>query len=266
MRATAALPLLLAALAAVCGGWAFLGAGAPAPGAAAGRRGLLALCAPGCRRAPSLLSAAAAPLAPAARGAGGTAASKVVQTLASEIKHEEGQYEQAKEIKKFLKKTEFKFVDTDGDVNVMLEREVGDKVVRIEWQLTSPFDPEADAEGAEGGEGNQPEATDFCVTVEGKAGGAGLSFYCSTQTGEDHRYVIGNVKSFASAEEKESVSGYNGPEFEDIDDKLQEAFDEYLAEVGMNNEVCDLIDAMALDKEQREYIRWLKNAKKFLES
>jgi len=45
---------------------------------------------------------------------------------------------------------------------------------------------------------------------------------------------------------------------------LQEAFDEYLAEAGMNNEVCDFIDAMALDKEQREYIRWLKIADQFI--
>uniref|UniRef100_A0A7S4T469 Mitochondrial glycoprotein domain-containing protein n=1 Tax=Alexandrium monilatum TaxID=311494 RepID=A0A7S4T469_9DINO len=192
------------------------------------------------------------------------AGSKVVKTLTSEIKHEEEQYEQAKEIRKFLKNSEFKLVESEGDVNVMLEREVGDKVVRIEWQLTSPFDPDADAEGEEGG--YDQEATDFCVTVESKTNGTGLSFYCSTQTGEDHRYVIGNVKSFSSTEERESVGAYNGPEFEDIDDKLQEALDEYLAEVGMNNEVCDFIDAVALDKEQREYIRWLKTAKAFLES
>merc|ERR1711920_681149 len=119
----------------------------------------------------------------------------------------------------------------------------------------------------EGMEGDmQPdEATDFCVTVEGKSG-AGVTFYCSTQTGEDHRYVIGNVKAFSSTEERDSASSYNGPDFEDVDDKLQEAFDEYLAEVGMNNDVCDFIDATAQDKEQREYVRWLKITKKFLES
>lgn len=81
---------------------------------------------------------------------------------------------------------------------------------------------------------------------------------------EDHRYVIGNVKAYSSAAEKDSASGYNGPEFEDVDEKLQEAFDEYLAEVGMNNEVCDFIDAVALDKEQREYLRWLKTVKSLL--
>eukprot|EP00933_Yihiella_yeosuensis_P028182 TRINITY_DN21998_c0_g1_i1.p1 TRINITY_DN21998_c0_g1~~TRINITY_DN21998_c0_g1_i1.p1 ORF type:complete len:236 (-),score=60.27 TRINITY_DN21998_c0_g1_i1:386-1093(-) len=191
-------------------------------------------------------------------------AGKVVKTLQAEIQHEEEQYEQAKEIKNFLAKSDFKLTDSEGDVNMVLERDVDDKVVRIEWQLTSPFDPTADMEGGEEG-GYEHEATDFCITIESKSGGSGISFYCSTQTGEDHRYVIGNIKTFANAEEKESMTSFNGPEFEDIDEKLQEAFDLYLGEVGMNNEVCDLIDALALDKEQREYIRWLKTTKKFLE-
>merc|ERR1711972_596119 len=118
----------------------------------------------------------------------------------------------------------------------------------------------------EGEESLDQEATEFSVTVESKSNGSGVTFYCSTQTGEDHRYVIGNLKCFANAEEKDGVSSYSGPEFEDLDDKLQEAMDEYLAEVGMNNEVCDFIDASALDKEQREYIRWLKTSKTFLEA
>merc|ERR1712070_398259 len=119
---------------------------------------------------------------------------------------------------------------------------------------------------AEGEEQPEWEATDFCLTVENPTSSSGISFYCSTQSGEEHRYIIGNVKSFANAEERDSVSGYNGPDFEDIDDKLQEAFDEYLAEAGMNNDVCDFIDGMAIDKEQREYIRWLKSTKAFTEA
>merc|ERR1712107_330175 len=145
-----------------------------------------------------------------------------------------------------------------------LDRTVADKLVRIEWQLTSPFDPTADTDGAP--DGHPQESTDFCVTIENKSSGAGISFYCSTQTGEDHRYVIGNVRSFNSVEEKENVSGYNGPEFEDIDENLQESLDEYLSELGVDIDVCDFIDAMALDKEQRKYIGWLQSVKKFLES
>ncbi|CAJ1328532.1 unnamed protein product [Effrenium voratum] len=193
-----------------------------------------------------------------------SSAAKVAKDLQAEIGHEEEQYQQAKEIKKFLSGTSFKFVETEGDVNMNLEKEVGDMLVKIEWQLTSPFDPTADVEGEQEG-GQEYEATDFCITMESKSSGAGVSFYCSTQTGEDHRYVIGNVKSFASTEEKNGDSSYNGPEFEDIDEKLQESLDELLSEVGMNSELCDFIDAMALDKEQREYIRWLRNVKGFME-
>jgi complement component 1 Q subcomponent-binding protein len=189
------------------------------------------------------------------------AGSKVAKVLGAEVKHEEEQYEQSKELKAFLTNSPFKFTENEGDVNMLLERELEDKVVTIEWQLASPFDPNMEDE-----EGEPEESTNLWVSVESKKSGSGLTFNCSTQTGEDHRYVIGNVKTFASAEEKESVSGYNGPDFEDLDDKLQEAFDEYLAELGMSTEVCDFIDAMALDKEQREYVRWLKTSMEFLEA
>lgn len=189
------------------------------------------------------------------------ASEQLAKCLQGEIKHEDENYKQSKEIAAFLKSSPFKFVEDDGDVNMMLTREVGGNTVKIEWQLSSPFDPDADMEGGEA----EQQATDISVTVESKANGSGLMFYCSTQPGEDHRYVIGNVRAFANAEERDSASAFNGPEFDDLDDKLQEAFDEYLAEVGMSVEVCDFVDAMALDKEERDYIRWLKTAKSFVE-
>eukprot|EP00930_Biecheleria_cincta_P105207 TRINITY_DN977_c0_g2_i1.p1 TRINITY_DN977_c0_g2~~TRINITY_DN977_c0_g2_i1.p1 ORF type:complete len:230 (-),score=70.29 TRINITY_DN977_c0_g2_i1:47-736(-) len=187
------------------------------------------------------------------------AASKVSKVLESELKHEESQYEKSKEVQNFLKNSPFKFIDTEGDVNMALERTLGDKTVRVEFQLSSPMLGEE-----EEGEADM-ESTELSISVESKDG-AGMTFFCSTQAGEDHRYVIGSVKTFASAAEKESMTSYNGPEFEDLDDKLQEALDEYLAELGMSSEVCDFVDAMASDKEQREYVRWLKYTKKFMES
>lgn len=202
-----------------------------------------------------------APTSPACR-AFASGGAKVAKALEAEIKHEKEAYEQSKEIKNFLKSSPFKFVEADGDVNMALERDAGDKVVRIEWQLSSPFDPEG-VEGEDGEPGR--EVTDLSVTIESKSSGAGLTFFCSTSPGEDHRYVIGNVKAFASADEKDSVSAYNGPEFEDLDDKLQESFDEYLAEYGMSSEICDFVDATALDKEQREYVQWLLKTKNHFE-
>jgi len=226
--------------------------------------GRTASCAGGLRRLPPAACAARHTFASTAALAAG---SKVANVLRSEIKHEEEQYEQSKDIGNFLKTTPFKLVEAEGDVNMALQREIDDKVVRIEWQLTSPFDPNMEGEGEDvDGGGREQEATELCVTVESKTTGAGIAFYCSTQTGEDHRYVIGNLKGYTSADEKDNFSSFNGPDFEDLDDKLQEAFDEYLAELGMSSEICDFIDAMAIDKEQREYVRWLKLVKDFVEA
>ena len=52
--------------------------------------------------------------------------------------------------------------------------------------------------------------------------------------------------------------------FDDLDEKLQESLDEYLLELGVNTEIFDFVDASSVDKEHREYMRWLENTKKFL--
>lgn len=192
------------------------------------------------------------------------ASSKVVKALDAEIGHEAKNYQQAAEIKKFLQDSPFKLEQEEGDVNMALVRSVGDRTVRIEFQLTSPFDPEVEAMG-EAGASADMDSTDFSVTIENQDG-AGMTFYCSTQAGEDHRFIIGNCASFKTQEMKDKVSAYNGPDFEDLDDKLQESLDEYLAEIGLDDEVCNFIDALALDKEQREYMGWLKNLKSFIEN
>merc|ERR1711916_384490 len=103
--------------------------------------------------------------------------------------------------------------DVDGDVNMALVRTVDGKTVKIEWQLSSPFDP--DTEGADDAE-PAPDSTDFSVTIE-EPKGSGVVFYCSTQSGQDHRFVIGNVSRFSSPEQRDSASTYKGPEFEDLE-------------------------------------------------
>jgi complement component 1 Q subcomponent-binding protein len=203
----------------------------------------------------------------------GAAVSKLHNVIKSEHQMEKEQYEQMESIKKFLQNApQWKFSDNDGDVSLKLTRSMGDKDVTLEWQLVSPFGNDfSDMSGEEGApEGQEEEfpmeSTDFTITIQDKSGEKGLVYYCQTAAGEGHRYMIGNVRSFASKAEKESDSSYNGPDFEDLDDSLQESFDEFLAEAGINDEVCDFIDATAIDKEQREYMRWLKNVDSFIQA
>lgn len=186
-----------------------------------------------------------------------TESGKLLQVVQGEIHHETSNYESPNLVKDFLSKSGWKFVEKDGDVNMTLEKKVGDLSVTVDFQLVSPFEAEGEGE-------TQAEMTDFSVTVENPAG-QGVTFFCSTlQNDEKYRYIICNVRMYADQDAKNSVSSYNGPEFEDLDDTLQSSFDEWLASLGVDSELCDFIDACSIDKEQREYMVWLKGLERFL--
>ena len=52
--------------------------------------------------------------------------------------------------------------------------------------------------------------------------------------------------------------------FEELDEKVQKGFQEYLEERGIDNELGDYLIAISEDKEQREYISWLDRVKNFV--
>lgn len=54
--------------------------------------------------------------------------------------------------------------------------------------------------------------------------------------------------------------------FTELDDKLQQAFVDYLEERGVNAELGRYILDYAEDKEQREYMKWLEGVKNFVEA
>lgn len=198
------------------------------------------------------------------------AAAKLQKGVADELQFEKEQYEKPEIISKLPK--EWTLIETPGNVNMKIEKELGnDRVCKIEWQLVAPFmDDEMGAEGADGNkEAQMPEMeeeTDFTITIEKKGGGQGMTAFCNTHQGDGHRFVVGNVKVWSSVAERDDAAAFNGPDFEDLEDKVQEAMDEYLGEIGITDEIYDFIDASAVDKENREYMRWLENLNNFLKA
>jgi complement component 1 Q subcomponent-binding protein len=205
-----------------------------------------------------------------ARFMSGAAVAKLQNVIKSEYQMEKEQYEQIETIKKFLTENpQWKMTDAEGDVNMKLTRESGDKQIVVEWQLVSPFGADLDMpeeENAEASEEFPMDTTDFTVTIQDKSGERGLTFFCQTAAGEGHRYMIGNVRSFMSAAERDSASSYNGPDFEDLDEGISEELGNWMTSMGLTDEVCDFIDASAIDKEQREYMRWLANVQSFIQA
>ena len=191
------------------------------------------------------------------------------KSLQAEYMQEKESYEQPSTITQFLKETQWKLHDIDGDATVKITKELQDKLVTLEWQSVSPYSADQEMMDNEETDGNSNsmdmDATNFTITVSDKTKERGIMLYCCTSmSGEGHRYVIGNVRSYSSATERDCTTAYAGPDFEDLDDTVQENFDEFLASVGINDQLCDFIDHSAVDKEQREYIRWLKNVQEVL--
>jgi hypothetical protein len=60
-----------------------------------------------------------------------------------------------------------------------------------------------------------------------------------------------------------TVDNYTGPAFNTLDDRLQTEFTEFFGSLGINEELMSFINVLSVDKDQRLYLRWLKNVHKF---
>jgi complement component 1 Q subcomponent-binding protein, mitochondrial len=65
---------------------------------------------------------------------------------------------------------------------------------------------------------------------------------------------------FEAFDEVNPVIGttYSGPNFEDLEESVQDKFHDYLEERGINADLANYIIEAHLDKEQREYTSWLE--------
>lgn len=57
---------------------------------------------------------------------------------------------------------------------------------------------------------------------------------------------------------------YRGPDFDDLDMAVQNAFYNYLDDRGINDDFSARIAEFCEAKEQTEYTRWLKNVRDFV--
>lgn len=58
---------------------------------------------------------------------------------------------------------------------------------------------------------------------------------------------------------------YAGPDFLTLDERLQQAFHEFLDGFGINEELGSFVEVLAVDKDQRLYSKWLKSVNSFLD-
>lgn len=156
---------------------------------------------------------------------------------------------------------QWKIVD-DGATTRMISTVGSSKVV-----IT--FHCQDSVEGTEEGydeEGEEPAVPYRFEILVSKAGNT-LVLNCISEAGE---VLVDGVATSTEDIESIQASGiprtqYQGPEFSELAEDLQEAFCEFVfSELGVNEDVAAFISMYADYKEQLEYVNFLKNAPKSL--
>lgn len=110
----------------------------------------------------------------------------------------------------------------------------------------------SDVEPAQTGGGYEPIEVEVVV---GPAAGDRLVFECVA--GE--AVHVDAVSYFRAGDDDDDGSVYDGPKFDELDDRVQTAFYAYLEDAGVDAELCATVTAYAAHKEAVEYAGWLEN-------
>jgi complement component 1 Q subcomponent-binding protein len=204
---------------------------------------------------------------------------KLVKILNQEIEFEEDNYQEDGSVKQFLQDNKWVLEDKEGSNVLVMKKVSGNSVVQIYFSSRSPsFNDEEEqpedgqekkpeGENAEGEAPNQ-EFTDFNVYIT--QGKKTIAFECVSVGGEievNNCNVIDDINVHRSMVPfgMVAVESYKGPDFATLDESLQQAMFDLLRSHGINEEVSQLIEHLALAKEQRLYMRWLKEVKQFID-
>jgi complement component 1 Q subcomponent-binding protein len=198
--------------------------------------------------------------------------STILQRELEEEQKNDIEDEELVELTKSLTKT-FKLDDQAGMGIVKMSSKFGDEVIEIEFDCQN-----AETEGMEMGvedegvddvkegetEESFPEGEDqdyginFEVTI--KKDGSVLLVDCLA----NDTLEVRNVRVFGPQHaKKDALTLYGGPKFYELDEELQSAFYEYLAERKIDDDLSYFVLAYSREKEQKEYINWLSQLHDF---
>jgi complement component 1 Q subcomponent-binding protein, mitochondrial len=112
---------------------------------------------------------------------------------------------------------------------------------------------------------------------EEEGGGIGIKFHVSVQKKHTEDKVVFycvagqqisvvNTQYLPAGKGVEDTDIYHGPLFDKLSDDLKESMLSYLADRGIDEDMAFFIMAYSENKEQREYMHWLKKLMVFVEA
>ncbi|KNC85120.1 hypothetical protein SARC_02675 [Sphaeroforma arctica JP610] len=198
------------------------------------------------------------------------------QTLNSELNKEIAyEVENAEVMDGFqdaLAATGFSVKDSAGNCNLRLEKLHDDEKITVlmKIELMDDDEPEEPEDGAED-EPRPSQGVYYTVVVTKNDKQGALCFDMVSYQGSASIETITYNPSADSAlslgvkpeGEFANHQTYCGPNLQDIEESLEGAFGEYLMERGINDNFALICEQVYREKEQKEYVHWLKQISEF---
>ncbi|ANB12922.1 Mam33p [Sugiyamaella lignohabitans] len=212
---------------------------------------------------------------------------ELIASLKSEIKIEkEADLEEPSIVKSFLETSGFQLVTKDGKDEVKLVRKEGNEVIHVHFQVSDITNGESFLEDEESYEEQEEGATEedegaqfdeevstpirLNVVIEKPKGALGIDAIV-----EQDVILVESIVPYESAELATSEtpeadytrrSQYQGPPFSVLDEKVQNAVEQFLESRGINGELAQFVTEYSSYRETNEYIAWLARVKAIVES
>ncbi|KIJ14700.1 hypothetical protein PAXINDRAFT_169605 [Paxillus involutus ATCC 200175] len=202
------------------------------------------------------------------------------QKLAEELKYEkEGAVAETEPefLKTFKEQGLWTIQDVEGNDEVTLSRKFGNENIRVMFSIAdiqNVEEPEYEQEEGESEESDPaqsyPIRVSFSITKSNAKGSINVDTMC-----QEGAFVVDNISFYPDAQLGTELTAeadwkrrglYIGPQFDTLDVTVQEEFEKFLQERGINENLAMLIPEYSEYKEQKEYIRWLENVKNFVDA
>ncbi|KAI9456360.1 regulatory protein suaprga1 [Lactarius psammicola] len=234
---------------------------------------------PAFSRITAAVPATRAPFSVSARRFGeGTTDGDVSAKIAEELVYEkesaiEGEPEFLKE---FKTSGIWTIEDALGNDEVTIHRKFGNEHIRLIFSIADLQGAEENLESHEGEEGSPedeasyPLRCSFTVTKPSVPGALSIDAVC-----QEGAFVVENVSFYKDSKLATDLTAeadwkrrglYIGPQFETLDLGLQEEFEKFLRERGINENLAFFVPEYAQYKEQKEYVDWLGKVKSFIDA
>ncbi|KAL5973462.1 hypothetical protein ACLOJK_030112 [Asimina triloba] len=155
----------------------------------------------------------------------------------------------------------FEIQDNPGAQTISLKREYNGETIKVEVHMPDLVTGEDDDKDNDDDDDKGNQSSLPLVISVSKGEGPALEFNCTAYPDE----VVIDSMSVREAEASEDEIAYEGPDFSDLDENLQKAFHKYLEIRGISPSTTNFLHEYMINKDSKEYLKWLDNLKKFVE-